>query len=114
MGCAHIRPFQLTETVLEQLIGAGEVGTKPSEGRGAVLAGERLLPGGVKQLAVYADQQRGCDARVALVDAKLGLDPLRENPREVRHHLELLGLERRRFFDDPSEGRKARATEART
>ena len=80
---------------------------------GAVSPGERLLPRRPEELAVHADQQPGGDPRVARVDAELALDRRGQHLREVRHHLELLGLQRGRLLDDPREGREARAGEPR-
>src|SRR5262245_8882985 len=107
MCCAETtrRPSELAEPVLEQLVGAVEIGPQAPERAGAVPARERLLARGAEQLPVNADDQPRGDACVALVDVELRLDRAGERLREPGHHLELLRLQRGRLLDDPREER---------
>src|SRR5438128_1189692 len=106
------RLLELAETMLEQVVRAVEVRAQAPDGARAVPARERVLPRGAEELPVDAHQQPRSDSRVPLVGAELGLDRLGQHLHESRHHLELLGQQRRRLLDDAREGREAGTAEA--
>src|SRR6266480_7250166 len=116
MNCLTIvqRSFQLAEPVLEEGVGAVEVGAQVSGSRRPVPARQRLLAGGVKELMVNAYEQPCSDAGVSLVDLQLRLEGRGQYLHEVRHHLAFLRLEGGGRFDDAGEGRESRAAQTRT
>src|SRR6266702_3897669 len=106
--------FELAEPMLEQLVGALQVCAQPPDRSRAVLACERLSARPAEDLAMHADEQARGDASVAFVDTELALDRVGDHLREVRHHLQLLRLQRGRLFDDPRERRETRTAKTRT
>jgi hypothetical protein len=106
-----LRPLQLAEPVLEEVVRPVEVGAQASGRRRPMAARERLLAGGAEELAVNADEEPRGDARVSLGEGQLRLECLRQDLHETGHHLELLGLERGGLLDDARERREAGAAE---
>src|SRR5438067_7120884 len=115
MDCVEVlrRSFQLAEPVLEEVVGAVEVGAQAAGRRRPVLAGERLLAGSAKELPVNADEKPCSDARVSLLESQFRLKSVCQHVDEARHHLELLRLQGGGLLDDPRAGREPGAAQAR-
>src|SRR5947208_356195 len=84
----------------DEPVRACEVGAEAPRGRGAVLAGERTLSRGGEELPVNADEQRGGNAGVDLVQS-LFLERPRDRLAQAGHHLALLRAQVRRLLDQP-------------
>ena len=99
--------------MLEQLVRPLEVAAQPLDRSRAVLPASACLRAPLKIWRwTLISRPAAIRASRSSTPSSLWIAPV-EHLREARHHLELLGLQRRRLLDDPRERGEARAAETR-